>query len=305
MTAIEKIGFVGIGRMGNPMARHLVEAGFKVTVFDTNRAVVDDFVAAQGAASAATLKAMAESVDAVITMLPTSDIVREVVGGDDADCLLHGLSPGKVVIDMSTSNPTHTRQLGEALSPLGVAVVDAPVAGGVVFAEDGSLTIMTGGDAETVARCQPLFDAMGGEIIHCGALGAAHAIKALNNYVNATGLIAAIEALVIGRKFGVETDTIIKALLSATTGRNNPIEKKVIPHILTGKFATGMAAGLIAKDVRIAVDTAAAIGAAAPLAERCADLWKQAADEYGFDIDQSEVVRLWEDASGVSLKDGS
>ena len=303
MSDIKKIGFVGIGRMGYPMAGHLVKAGFTVMVIDTNQEVVQKFVKEYGVRTVDTLVELAQSVDVIITMLPTSKIVSTVILGDseNSDCLIKGLDSGKIVIDSSTSDPVVTRQLGCKLSDNGVSMLDAPVAGGEVFAIDGSLDITVGGDTELLERCRPLFDAIGGSIIHCGELGSGHAIKALNNFVNASALITAVEALTIGCKFGLDLKTMIESMTAAATGRNNPIQKKVIPHILSRRFATGMDLSLIAKDTRITVDIANALDAYAPVAERCSALWAEASENIGAFEDQTCVAKLWEQKNKVIL----
>ena len=304
MSDIKKIGFVGIGRMGYPMAGHLVKAGFTVMVIDTNQEVVQKFVKEYGVRTVDTLVELAQSVDVIITMLPTSKIVSTVILGDseNSDCLIKGLDSGKIVIDSSTSDPVVTRQLGSKLSDNGVSMLDAPVAGGEVFAIDGSLDITVGGDTELLERCRPLFDAIGGSIIHCGELGSGHAIKALNNFVNASALITAVEALTIGCKFGLDLKTMIESMTAAATGRNNPIQKKVIPHILSRRFATGMDLSLIAKDTRITVDIANALDAYAPVAERCSALWAEASENIGAFEDQTCVAKLWEQKNKVKLE---
>ncbi|MBI4203920.1 MAG: NAD(P)-dependent oxidoreductase [Betaproteobacteria bacterium] len=302
MSKISKIGFIGVGNMGNPMAGHLVKAGFDVTVYDIRPEMVRAFVTQHGGTPAGSLVEVAEGADAVITMLPDDKVVRKVVLGEGSEnCVAAGLAQGSVVIDMSTSNPTGTRGLAEALQPRGIAGVDAPVMGGVVFARDATLDIMVGGDKEVVARCRPLFEAMGRSIIHCGGVGTAHALKALANYVNACALINAIEAMAIGKKFGLDARLMAEALIPMCAGRNHPIEKKVIPHILTRKYGTGMAMGFIAKDLKIAMETAKSIGAFAPLGERVSELWSDAVEKLGFDLDQTQIVRYWEEANGVSL----
>jgi 3-hydroxyisobutyrate dehydrogenase len=236
-------------------------------------------------------------------MLPTSKIVRSVILGDGkGDCVVAGLEKGKIVIDSSTSDPVDTRALGAELAKRGIDMLDAPVAGGVVFATDGSLDITVGGDAALVETCRPLFDAMGKSLFHCGPLASGHAMKALNNYVNASALITAIEALSIGAKFGLDMKTMIESMTAAATGRNNPIEKKVIPQVLTRKFGTGMALSLLAKDTRIMVDIAKAIGGYAPVAERCSALWSEAAETFGADLDQTYVAKLWEENNNVLLE---
>lgn len=303
MSAIRKIGFVGVGNMGNPMAGHLVKAGFDVTVFDARPEAMTAFVAQHGGKSAASLVEVAHQADAVITMLPDDKVVRKVVLGDGSEnCVAAAIPKGAIVVDMSTCNPAGTRSLAEALEPRGIAVVDAPVMGGVVFAKDATLDIMVGGDAALVKRLEPVLKALGRNIIACGTVGSAHALKALANYVNACALINTIEAMTIGKRFGLDPKLMADALTMMCTGRNHPVEKKIVPHILTRRFATGMAMGFIAKDVRIAVDTARAVDAFMPLGERVSELWSAAAEKVGVNHDQAEVARYWEEANGVELR---
>jgi len=301
MNPIRKVGFVGIGNMGAPMAGHLVAAGYDVTVFDARPETVDIFVARHGGNAAKALPEAGEGADAVITMLPDDKVVREVIIGDGAGGLAAVLSKGAIVIDMSTSDPVGTRALGEALKARGIEVVDAPVMGGVVFAKDATLDIMVGGDPAAVQRCTPLLRAMGRNIFQCGGVGNAHALKALANYVNACALINSIEALTIGKRFGLDPKLMAEALTTMCAGRNHPVEKKIVPHVFTRKYATGMAMGFIAKDVRIALSTAQSTGAIAPLAERVSELWSAAAEKLGPERDQTEITRYWEEASGVRL----
>ena len=299
---IHKVGFVGVGNMGNPMAGHLVKAGFDVTVFDIRGEAAQAFVAQHGGRAARSLLEVADGAQAVITMLPNDKAVRKVVLGDGSEnCVAAGLAKGAIVIDMSTSDPTGTRGLAEALEQRGIAVIDAPVMGGVVFAKDGPLDIMVGGDAELLERCRPLFEALGRSVIPCGGIGTAHALKALANYVNACALINAVEAMTIGKRLGLDAALMADALTAMCSGRNHPIEKKVVSHILTRKFGTGMAMGFIGKDLRIAVDTAKALGGFAPLAERVSELWSDAVQKLGYDLDQTEIARYWEEANGVTL----
>jgi len=299
MNTIKKIGFIGVGNMGNPMAANLLKGGFEVAVFDARPETAAAFVAQHGGKAATSLAEVARNADAIITMLPDDKIVRKVML--DTGGAVSAMAKGTVLIDMGTCNPTGTRKTAEALEKSGIHMVDAPVMGGVVFAKDGTLDIMAGGSAELVARVTPVLRAMGRAVTHCGAAGSAHAMKALANYVNACALINAVEALTIGKKFGLDTKMMADSLATMCAGRNHPIEKKVIPQVLTRKFATGMALSFIAKDVRIAVDTAHAIGAAVPLGEKVSELWDAAVEKVGAGVDQTEIVRYWEEATGVKL----
>lgn len=298
MTAIKTIAFVGIGNMGTPMAANLIKAGFDVAVFDLRAETARAFVQQYGGRAADTLQSAAKRADAIVTMLPNDSIVRRVLLDQE---LAGSLAKDAIAVDMSTSDPRATIDIGSELSKRGIAYVDAPVMGGVVFAKDATLDIMTGGEDAAVDRCMPIFNALGKSVIRCGKSGAGHALKALANYVNACSLINVLEAMTIGRKFGLDVEVMKTSLQLMCTGRQNPLEKKVIPHVLTRRFATGMALGLIAKDVSIAADLARSIEAAAPLAERVRDIWNDARDTVGATADQTEIVKLWESRSGVLL----
>jgi len=298
---MKKIGFIGIGNMGNPMAAHLVRAGFDVAVHDLRPETVEIFVEQHGGRAARTAREAAEGADALLTMLPNDKVVRKVVLGEGAEGAAAYLPRGAIVMDMSTSDPVATRSLAEALKPRGIEVVDAPVMGGVVFAKDASLDIMVAGEPGAVERCIPLIQAMGRNVIRCGGVGNAHALKALANYVNASALATSIEALVIGKRFGLDVAMMADALTTMCAGRNHPVQKKIVPHVFTRSYGTGMAMGFIAKDVSIAAGTAHAVGAYAPLADKVAELWAAAAKELGPQLDQTEIARYWEDPSGVRL----
>jgi 3-hydroxyisobutyrate dehydrogenase len=285
--------------MGAPMAAHLAAKGFALALYDRRgeaaRAVADQ----HGGRVAAGLADAARGADVAITMLPSDDAVRAVVLGEGA--LADAMAPDTVIIDMGTSHPRATRDIGQALALHGIHYVDAPVMGGVVFAKDATLDVMVGGSDEIVERCMPIFRAIGANVIRCGGIGCGHALKALANYVNAAALVNLIEALSIGRKFGLDSKVMADAMVRMCSGRQHPLEKKVIPQVLTRKFSTGMALGLIAKDVRIAADFGHSIGAMTPLADRVCDVWGRAEAEIGGAADQTEVARLWETANGVKL----
>lgn len=300
MNIIKYLGFVGLGNMGNPMAAQVARAGFDLTVYDINPEASEKFVAQHGGRVASSLAELGSKVEAVITMLPTDKIVNSVILGDAG--VASRLAKGGIVIDMSTSDPVATQTLAAALKPRGIDVIDAPVMGGVVFAKDGTLDIMAAGEAQAIERVTPILKSMGRSLTLCGAVGSAHALKALGNYINACAMINVVEAMTIGKKFGLDAKFMADALLPMINGRQHPLEKKVIPQILTRKFSTGMALGLITKDIGIAVNTAKALGAYAPLAECTLAQWLKAVEQFGGQPDQTEVVRLWEQASGIKLE---
>ncbi len=298
MNPIKKISFIGVGNMGNAMAGQLVKKGFDVTVFDARAETAQAFVKQHGGTAAATLAEAGQGADAVIFMVPDDKVVRQVLF---ADGLAESLAKGTMVIDMSSSAPTGTMAIGNDLDSRGIGYVDAPVMGGVIFAKDATLDIMAGGDAALVERCKPLFDAMGRKLYVCGPLGSGHVLKCLTNYINACALINTLEAMTIGGKFGLDSNVMAEAIEAMCNGRQHPVAKKVVPHVLTRKYGTGMAMQFIAKDVKIAVDSAHSIGAAAPLAEKTAELWAAACEKLGGKLDQTEIVRFWEEQTGVRL----
>ena len=247
MNPIKKISFIGVGNMGNAMAGQLVKKGFDVTVFDARAETAQAFVKQHGGTAAATLAEAGQGADAVIFMVPDDKVVRQVLF---ADGLAESLAKGTIVIDMSSSAPTGTMAIGNDLVSSGIGYVDAPVMGGVIFAKDATLDIMAGGDAGLVEHCKPLFDAMGRKLYVCGPLGSGHVLKCLTNYINACALINTLEAMTIGGKFGLDSNVMAEAIEAMCNGRQHPVAKKVVPHVLTRKYGTGMAMQFIAKDVK-------------------------------------------------------
>jgi 3-hydroxyisobutyrate dehydrogenase len=297
-----RVGFVGLGQMGLPMARNLVRAGYRIAAHDASGEALRRARDAGGAETPGSLKAIGEGCEAVITMLPDGDVVRAVLFGSvaAADCVLAGLARGGIVIDMSSSSPVGTRELGARLAKQGIAMLDAPVSGGVRKAVDASLSIMVGGEAETIARCRPLFEAMGKQIFLTGALGSGHAMKALNNYVSAAGLIAAAEAVLAGQRFGLDPKTIVD-ILNASTGTNNSTQNKFHQYILSRAFDSDFSLDLMVKDLGIALETARATGSPAPFGQACLKAWTEAQAALGPGADHTAVVRYWEKLAGTEL----
>lgn len=278
------IAVIGLGNMGVPMGACLMKAGFVVTGFDLSAPARERF-AAVGGRTATDAKAAVASADVVITLLPNGKIVREAV-----QSARPYLKPGCILIDMSSSDPIGTRKLGEELIAAGFEFVDAPVSGGVRRATDGTLAIMVGGAAATIDRIERVLSAMGRSIFRTGLLGSGHAMKALNNYVSAAGLIAAVEAIKIGQKFGLDPN-VMTDIFNASTGRNNTTEVKLKQFIISEKFNAGFPLALMAKDVRTADDLAHTIGVPAPFADVCAQLWDDAALRLGEKADHTEIGR--------------
>ena len=287
-----RVGFIGIGNMGNPMAGHLVKAGWKVSVYDTDPEKVRGFTSAHGGSKAASLAELAKTSDVVITMLPDGHIVRRVALGKSPaeDSLVKGLAKRAVIIDMSSSAPVGTRELGKDLEKHQVSLLDAPVSGGVRGAVAATLAIMVGGDKALAERFDPLLSAMG-KRFYVGSLGSGHAAKVLNNYVSAAGLAAAAEAVLVAERFGIEPQTLID-VINASTGRNNSTENKFAQFILNGKFNSGFALGLMAKDLTLAMEVADALEVPAELGHATLELWRKAEKAVGATADHTEIARF-------------
>jgi 3-hydroxyisobutyrate dehydrogenase len=228
------------------------------------------------------------TAEVVIMLLPNGKIVRDAVSA-----MRPHLRRSTIVVDMSSSDPIGTRSLGQELIESGIAFIDAPVSGGVRRAATGTLAIMVGGEGATIDRVQPLLAAMGKSIFRTGALGSGHAMKALNNYVSAAGLVATVEALQVGRKFGLDP-ALMADVLNASSGKNNTTELKLKQFIISETFDDGFPLRLMAKDVRTADDMAHALGIATPLADLCAGLWEKAARELNEKANHTEVTRYME-----------
>jgi 3-hydroxyisobutyrate dehydrogenase len=284
------IGFVGIGNMGVPMAANLVRAKFSVIAYDTAAERARRF-ATEHASKAASDPAELAAADIVITMLPTGRDVRQALL--EGDGIATHLKAGSIVIDMSSSDPVGTRTLGQELAEKSVALVDAPVSGGVPRAKDGTLAIMIGGAPETIAKVKPVLSAMGNRLFEVGQLGNGHAMKALNNFLAGTNFAAAAEALRVGQQFGLDP-AVMMDVINASTGRSFAAENLMKQHVLSGAFATGFALGLLAKDVKIAADLAEAIGEDAPVGRLVAELWAGARDALGPERDHTEAAKHWQ-----------
>jgi 3-hydroxyisobutyrate dehydrogenase len=291
-----KIGFIGIGAMGTPMAANLAKAGYKLVIHDADPKRAQTLAATREIEVAASLAEVGSLCETVITMLPDGKIVRKVLCGQndgDQNCVMAGLKPGSLVIDMSSSSPVGTRELGALLAKRGVKLIDAPVSNGVKGATAATLAIMVGGDPALFAQMKPLFEKLGNQIFHAGPLGAGHAIKALNNYVSAAGLIAACDAVVAGQRFGLDAGVIVD-ILNASSGMNNTTRNKFKQHMLSRTYGAGFFTGLMAKDVRTALEVVETTGTASLLAKPCTDIWNKMEQDLGFTSDHTEMFRYVE-----------
>jgi 3-hydroxyisobutyrate dehydrogenase len=283
------VAFIGVGAMGAPMAACIARAGHAVTVYDSSREHAMK-AAEYGCPVAAGLNDLAHA-DFVVTMLPTGQIVRDLYLGEG---LAQRLKRGTIAIDMSSSNPTGTRELGAALTTYGITLLDAPVSGGVPRAAQGTLTIMIGGDdKEAIERVRPLLRSMGDRLFDTGGLGSGHAMKALNNFVAAAGFAACAEALLTGQRFGLDARRMVE-ILNVSTGRSFHTDLVLLEHVVDGKFASGFQLGLLAKDVGIADGLARDLGMNAPLMHLVSQRFDAARDLLGYTRDHTEAIKAWD-----------
>ncbi|MER6562325.1 NAD(P)-dependent oxidoreductase [Streptomyces sp. NPDC001027] len=284
-TSVPSVGFVGLGNMGGPMSACLVRAGYAVTGFDLSDDARSSLSAA-GGLTAATAADAARGADIVVLMLPSSAVVEAVLG-DPA--VTSALGEGVTVVDMSSSDPMSTRRLATTLESRGVTLVDAPVSGGVRGAENGTLTIMVGGAADAVARVSPLLAVMG-IARRAGSVGAGHALKAINNLLSATHLLATAEGVLAGERFGLDPAVMVD-LINTSSGRSGSTDNKFPNFVLPGTYDSGFGLRLMVKDMRIAVDLAHRLGVASPLADSAVALWERAVTELPDSADHTEIAR--------------
>ncbi|MGQ9559143.1 MAG: 2-hydroxy-3-oxopropionate reductase [Candidatus Oleimicrobiaceae bacterium] len=246
-----RIGFIGLGIMGKPMATNLVRAGFEVTVYNRSKPAVELLVS-RGAAAAPSPRAVAERSDVVITMVTDSPDVEQVILGPGGVC--EGVRPGMVVIDMSTISPTVTKAIAAALKERGVAMLDAPVSGGDTGARAGTLAIMVGGDKEVFERCLPIFQAMGKSIVHVGANGMGQMTKLCNQVLVAVNNLATCEALLLASKAGLDPQVMIDAVKNGAAGSWQLVN--LGPKMIARDFVPGFMVRLQQKDLRLALEVA-------------------------------------------------
>jgi 3-hydroxyisobutyrate dehydrogenase len=293
--SLPRIGFIGLGRMGEPMAECLIRAGFSVIGQDAVPGRAAEFAARTGASAAETPFEAVANAHAIITMLPSSREVATVI-----EAALPAFYPGQLVLEMSSGAPDVTKTLGEKLRALGVAMIDAPVSGGVSRARDGTLAIMAGGSDEDLDRAEPILRATGTTIHRVGGLGAGQAMKALNNLVSAAGFLAGIEVLLVGQRFGLDPERMVD-VLNASTGMTNSSLKKFKQFVLSRKFDSGFGLDLMLKDLTIALDLARQTDTPAPFSAQCRELAAASVAQLGKGRDHTEFARVSEILAGCEL----
>ena len=288
------VGFIGTGRMGAPMAGHLLTAGYPLVVHDLHPGAARPLVE-RGAEWAASPAEVARQVETIITIVPSSREVEAVVG-----TMLPALGPRHLLVEMTTADPSSTRRLAKDVAARGAAMIDAPVSGGVRGANEATLSIMVGGDAADLERARPLLEKLGKKIFHVGGIGTGHAMKLVNNVTSAACLLATAEAVVVALRAGIDPARAVE-ILAASSGRSNASEWKFPQSILTGRFDAGFTIALMNKDLAGFMRLADETGVEAPVAAAAAEYFRRAMQGPLAAEDHTAIVKLlgWPGGEGV------
>lgn len=293
-----KIGFIGVGNMGRPMAANLLKAGYEVYVYDKAEQAVTTIVG-QGAKACGTNSELASLVDVLFTSLPNASVVESVMTG--AEGVFPSCREGAVVIDMSSVAPSTSRKMAEKAEEYGVKYVDAPVSGGTAGAEAGTLTIMVGADDETFENIKPILEVIGKNIYHVGGTGLGDAIKLVNNLLLGCSMAALAEALILGVKCGLDPQTIYE-VVSVSSGNSYVLGAKLRQFIMKGDFSGGFAVELQLKDLCLALDAGREARVPLPMASAASQIFEAAHAQGMSREDMSAVVKVWEKMTGVEIR---
>ncbi|TCR63965.1 NAD(P)-dependent oxidoreductase [Bosea sp. BK604] len=297
LSPTARIGFIGIGTMGLPMALNVLRGGYPLTVYDLSEAALAE-AQKSGAKRAASIAELVRDSDVVITMLPDApDVEAAALGPDGTEA---NARPGLIYVDMSTIDPVTSRRVGARLAARGIRMIDSPVARGVENARAGTLALMIGGDLATFQEVEPLLRRMADTITHCGELGNGTAMKLVNNFLSA-GIVSAIaEAMTIGLKAGLPLDLMVR--ISGGTGTNNAWLHKLMPgKAFLGDFSPGFMSRLARKDQRLATTLAAEIGVPLTLGAAVLQLLDETTEKYPRD-DFTSILRLVGERAGVEIR---
>jgi 2-hydroxy-3-oxopropionate reductase len=295
---METVGFIGLGIMGLPMAKNLLKAGYQLTAFDINTKALDE-IGKHGANKGQSPKDVAQKSDVIITMLPNSPQVKEVVLGEGG--LIEGIEEGKTLIDMSSISPVTSQEVAAKLAERGVEMLDAPVSGGQEKAQKGTLAIMVGGKQEVFDRCKKLLETMGNTITHMGNIGAGQTTKLVNQVMVAVNIAAVAEGLVLGKKAGVDPRRIFDAIKGGLAGSQCLLDKA--PRMLEGQYEPGFKIRLHIKDLNNVLETSRELGVAMPLSSQVMEMMKVlSADDYG-EADHGALALFYEKLNSTVLKE--
>lgn len=293
-----KVGIIGLGNMGGRMARRLLEQGVEVGIYDLNQEAVEKLVEL-GAEKAESPADLARKFQYIITVLPNVYIVQESLQGDNG--LIEGMRAESLLIEMTTSIPAVTKELSAVMKEKGFRMIDAPVSGGVKKAENGTLSIMVGGEEIDYAEALPLLEMLGENINHVGNVGAGHTIKALNNMISATTLAATGEAMALGVKLGLDPSKMLD-VINTSTGRSFSSDFKFPNQVLTRNFEVGFTLDLMVKDLKIAMSMAEQESVPMFISSASFQVWKNAWAEGRGSEDHTAVIKSIEEMFNVEIK---
>lgn len=292
-----KVGFIGLGIMGRPMAKNLLKAGYSLVVFDLNRDAIEELVKA-GALSASSSKEVAEMTEVIITMVPDSPEVKEVIMGKDG--VMEGIKPGSVVIDMSSINPLVSQEVEKELKKKGVEMLDAPVSGGEPGAIQGTLAIMVGGKEKVFKDCIEIFKAMGKNIVRVGEIGAGGFTKLVNQIIVALNICAVGEAFTLGVRGGLDPQTVYQAIRGGLAG--SAVLDAKAPMISERNFKPGFKVKLHLKDLNNALSTAKALDVPLPLSSLVQQIFVSLMTEGRGEEDHSALATFFEKIARVMIQ---
>ena len=294
---MKKIGFIGVGIMGKPMAKNLIDAGYKLIAYDIIEKALNEIVE-HGAERGTSPKDVAEKSDIIITMLPNSPEVKKAVLGENG--VIEGVREGQILIDMSSIAPLVSREVAEELKKKGVETLDGPVSGGQEKAEAGTLAIMVGGKKEVFEECKEILDVMGGSVTLVGDIGAGQTTKLANQIIVAINIAAVAEALTMGKKAGVDPEAIFNAIRGGLAA-SQCLEDKA-PRMFAGKFDPGFRIRLHVKDLTNVLETSRELHTAMPLTSQVMEMMQVLVAEGHDDADHGGLALYYEKLNGLSLK---
>ncbi len=294
---MKKIGFIGIGIMGKPMAKNLIDAGYKLITYDIVEKALDEIVA-YGAERGTSPKDVTENSEIILTMLPNSPQVKEVVLGEKG--VIEGVRKGQILVDMSSIAPLASQEIAKELEKKGVEVLDAPVSGGEEKAKSGTLAFMVGGKKEVFEKCKDILDVMGGSVTLVGDIGAGQTTKLANQVIVALNIAAVAEAMVLGKKAGVDPEKIFNAIKGGLAG-SKCLEDKA-PRMLKGNYAPGFKMKLHLKDLTNVLETSRSLHTAMPLTAQVMEMMQVLIADGNEETDHGGLALFYEKINGISLK---
>ena len=291
-----KIGFIGLGIMGKPMAKNIMKSGYELIVNTHRQSVIDEF-AALGALGCGSAREVAEHADVVITMLPNSPQVREVVLGKNG--IIESGKKGLIVLDMSSIDPVESRSIAAELEHAGMELLDCPVSGGEPKAVDGSLSVMCGGKRETWEKCYDLLMTMAGSVVYVGPIGSGNVAKLANQMIVAANIGIVAEALTFAKKAGTDPELVYRAIRGGLAG--SAVLDAKAPMMLSGNYNPGFRIDLHIKDLTNALDASHAIHMPVPMTAHMMEVMQELKNHGEGSCDHSDVIRYYERMTGISI----